>query len=137
MAEQGSPGEDRTEAATQRRMQRAREEGNVPVSRELPMLASLGAATLILAYVAPGAARDLTVMLRAFLAHADAESLAGAGAFRIATSALVRSVAPLALAAVAAGAGAVLIQTGFLFNAAALRPQAGRISPRAGIRRLL
>ncbi|HEY8290278.1 MAG TPA: EscU/YscU/HrcU family type III secretion system export apparatus switch protein, partial [Acetobacteraceae bacterium] len=109
----------------------------VPVSRELPMLASLAAATLILAYVAPGVARDLTVMLRAFLAHADAESLAGAGAFRVATSALVRSVAPFALAAVAAGAGAVLIQTGFLFNAAALRPQAGRISPRAGIRRLL
>lgn len=137
MAGQEASREDRTEAATERRLRRAREEGNVPVSRELATLASLSAVTLILTYAGPGMMRDLTVTLREFLARADQESLIGMSIFRIAGALWLQSVGPVAVAALAAGAGMVLIQTGFLINAAPLRPQLGRASPRAGLRRLM
>ena len=53
------PQEDRTEAATPRRLQKAREEGQVPVSRELAAFAGLAAVTLALVMAAP--ARDRTI----------------------------------------------------------------------------
>ena len=62
--------EDRTEAATPRRLQRAREEGQVPVSRELTGFAGLAAVTLALVVVGPGASHDLALRLSVFLARA-------------------------------------------------------------------
>ena len=47
-----SPQQDRTEAATPRRLQRAREEGRVPVSREIHNFAGLAAVTLAMAMTA-------------------------------------------------------------------------------------
>ena len=57
--------EDRTEAATPRRLQKAREEGQVPVSRELTGFAGLAAVTLALVMVAPSVAHDLARRLGA------------------------------------------------------------------------
>ena len=47
-----TPQQDRTEAATPRRMQRAREEGRVPVSREVQLFSGLAAVTLVLSWSA-------------------------------------------------------------------------------------
>lgn len=49
----------------------------------------------------------------------------------------LRATAPLFALVLVAGAGAVLGQTGFLFSPATLRPSLARISPAAGVRRLL
>ena len=43
-----APQEERTEAATPRRQQRAREEGQVPISREMVTFAGMAAVTLAL-----------------------------------------------------------------------------------------
>lgn len=75
--------EDRTEAATPRRLQKAREEGQVPVSRELTGLASLVAVSLTLVMAAPGIAHDMTLRLSIFLARAHELSL-GAPVARLA-----------------------------------------------------
>ena len=61
--------EERTEAATPRRLQKAREEGQVPVSRELKGLAGLAAVTLALVMLAPGATREMVRLLTVFLAR--------------------------------------------------------------------
>ena len=49
---------------------------------------------------------------------------------------VLRLAAPFVLATLLAGAGSVLLQSGFLLNPAALRPDLRRINPLAGSRRL-
>jgi len=134
MAEAGRDAEDRTEAATPRRLQKAREEGHVPISRELTSFAVLGSAALVLTMVAPTSARLLAARLAGLLAHAhEIDPLA---ALWVAAMAGVTAAAPFALAALLAGAGAVLLQTGFLLNPGALRPDLTRLSPMAGLKRV-
>jgi flagellar biosynthesis protein FlhB len=128
--------EERTEAATPRRLQRAREEGHVPISRELPVLASLIAVTLALTLVGPAVLHDLTLRVAMLLSHADAFDGDEGAALQAAALAWVRGAAPFVLAALVAGVGAVLVQTGFVPNFHALKPELSRISPRSGLRRL-
>ena len=134
MAGDDTEAADRTEAATPRRLQRAREEGQVPLSRELTSFAMLGAAALIIVLVAPALAHALAVRLAAMLAQAHAtDPQAGLReALRIAFAAAV----PFMLAAVLAASFPVLLQTGFLFNPAALQFDLTRLSPLAGFKRL-
>ena len=131
--------EDRTEAATPRRQQMAREEGRVPVSREVTALVGLGAAWLILIMTAPASLGRLVAALRVFLGQAHALDVSGGGALALRHAALAALAAagPLVLGVLLAGAGCVLLQTGFLFNLAALQPDVSRLSPLAGLRRLL
>src|SRR5580692_9257034 len=131
-----TPQQDRTEAATPRRMQRAREEGRVPVSREIHNFVGLAAVTLVLVYAAGGTAQQLSTHLAIFLAHADAPGLTGAVALQMAGMAALGGAGPFVLAALLAGVAASLLQTGFLINGNGLQPDFSRISPRAGLRRL-
>jgi flagellar biosynthetic protein FlhB len=131
-----TPQQDRTEAATPRRLQRAREEGRVPVSREIHSFAGLAAVTLAVAMVAGDTAQGLAIRLTTFLTDAGAPGLVGAGGLQLATTALLRGAAPFVLAALLAGSAASLLQTGFLLNGSALHPDFSRVSPSAGLRRL-
>lgn len=130
--------QDRTEAATPRRLQKAREEGQVPVSRELSVLAGLAAATLVLALIAPRAAHQAAAQLSMFLGQPHRIDLSDGGRAALAMAALVaaRLAGPFVLAALVGGVGAALLQTGLLLRPAALRPKFSRVDPRAGIGRL-
>jgi flagellar biosynthetic protein FlhB len=134
----GGDQEDRTEAATPRRQQRAREEGRVPVSREVTAFAGLGAGCLILMLSAPASLGRLVEALQVFLGQAHALDVSDSAgmALRQAGLAAVGAAGPLVLGVLLAGAFSVLLQTGFLFNLTALQPDAGRLSPLAGLRRL-
>jgi flagellar biosynthetic protein FlhB len=127
--------EERTEAATPRRLQKAREEGKVPVSRELTGLAGLVAVSLTLVMAAPGIAHDMTLRLSIFLARAHELSL-GAPVARLAGQVWLASAAPFVLAAMFAGIAVVLIQTRFLLSGKALKVDISRINPGAGLKRL-
>jgi flagellar biosynthetic protein FlhB len=131
-----TPQQDRTEAATPRRLQRAREEGRAPISKEVHSFAGLAAVTLVVAMAAGSTAQGLTTRLALFLAHADAPGLVGPAAFRLARAALLQGAAPFVLAALLAGVAVSLLQSGFLINGSALSPNFSRISPRAGLSRL-
>ncbi len=133
----GSTQEDRTEAATPRRQQKAREEGQVPISREFTSFAGLAAVSLALVMAGPGAAHDLTLRLSVFLARAHEFNPAGASTYRLAALAWLAGAAPFVLAAMSAGIAVVVLQTRFLLSAHALRVDFSRISPRSGLRRLL
>ncbi len=134
MAEAGADAEDRTEAATPRRLEQAREEGRVPLSREVATFAVLGAAALVLMMQAPAAARTLAGQMAVLLEQAHA--IDPLVALRAALLAAGIAAAPFALAGLLAGVGSVLLQTGFLFNPAALMPDPSRLSPLAGLHRL-
>ncbi len=127
-------GEDRTEAATPRRLQRAREQGNVPLSREAAPVAMLGAGLLVLMLILPHAARELGRTLAVLLARADAiDPLAGLRAAALATA---KVVLPFAAAAVLATVLSVLGQTGFTLRLGALQPSLGRLDFRRNLGRI-
>lgn len=131
-----TPQQDRTEAATPRRLQRAREEGRAPVSREIHTLAGLAAATLALAWAGGSTTQGLAARLATFLAHANTPGLAGADGLRLAWTAALLGATPFVLAGLLAGVASSLLQTGFLISGAGLQPDFSRISPRTGLRRL-
>ena len=106
----------------------------MPVSRDLAGLAGLAAASLVLMMAGPSMATGLARRLQIFLARPD--DLAAALAVRGMVLAWAGMVAPLALAALLAGAAAVLLQTGFLFNLSRLMPDLARLDPRRGLGRL-
>lgn len=128
-----SDAEDRTQAPSERRLLRAREEGQAPLSRELVSLAGLGAATLMFSTAMPGLSQGLGRRLQEMLAATDIP--AGEALRRAATA---WSMGALAFVAVcgAAGAIAVLMQTNFLVHGGALAPDLGRVSPARGLKRL-
>ncbi len=137
MAETPETEGDKTEAPTARRLQRAREAGQVAVSREVVLFAVLGAATLGLVWQAPEAGRDLLVTFRALIEHAAMGDASPRAATRLAALTALRAAAPILVLALLAGAAGVLVQTGFVFSPAPLRPRLERVSPIAGLRRLL
>ncbi len=129
--------EARTEAPTARRRQRAREAGQLAVSRELTMLASLGGATLGLVWLAPVSGRAILGLFRSLLEHGAADNVAPGAAVYLAMLTALWAAGPVLLLMLLAAAAAVLGQTGFAISAEPLRPQLSRISPVAGLHRLL
>jgi flagellar biosynthetic protein FlhB len=129
----------RTEEPTPRKLQQAREKGDVVKTPDLAPLASLAAAAAVLAIAGGGLARHLAVALIPFLAHPDEMSLHGLGGVNVARQAILAAVPVMAavmLAAAAAGAAGNLVQHGLLFTPGKLAPDFQRLSPGAGLKRL-
>ena len=127
-------GEDRTQAASERRLQRARDEGQAPLSREVVAAAGLGAAVLVLSMGGGAIVRPFVGRLQEMLT-----GMAGATVDRAmgqAGMALLAGAAPMLLAGAVAGGAAVLLQTGFLVHVTGLAPDIGRVDPRRGLKRL-
>jgi flagellar biosynthetic protein FlhB len=128
-------GEDRTEAATPRRIERAREQGQVAVSTELSALAALGAGALVAVIALPGLTHRLVAELATLLA--GLHTLEPRAAMRAAAIAALVVAAPVALAVIAAAVLATMGQTGFIIHSAAISPDLARLSPTRGLSRLL
>ncbi len=134
MAE-GGDSEDKTEAASAKRLQQARDEGRAPLSREVAAVVVLGSSAWLLTTIAPGAVRESTQILTRFLS--DTQTLDLPSALRLARSALLGVVWPFAVAALLASALGVLVQTNFLLKMSAIKPDFGKLNPMAGVARLL
>ena len=126
-------GDDRTLPPSERRLLKAREEGQAPLSRELVVAAGLGAAALVVTLAAPGLATAFGVRLRDMLAATDVHP---GSALRQAGWAWFAVTAPLLGVVALGGVGAVLLQTGFLIHAEALLPKLDRLDPRRGLKRV-
>jgi flagellar biosynthetic protein FlhB len=125
---------DRSEAATPRRIERAREEGQVALSREAVGWAALAAATLAAMFVLPSLGMALMQAMRGALERAHALDMAAASLALFAAGGLV--VLPVAAAAALGATLATLLQTGGLISAKPLAPSFAKISPWAGLQRL-
>lgn len=140
MAGDGEQG-DKTHAATPHRLQKAQEDGNIPVSREAAVFAGLVGGALVLTQSAPAAAENLLARLGFVLGHLD--GMAGnqpaewMPAMRLAGFAGLAMAAPFLAVSLFAGVMPVLLQTGFLFNLKALKLDVSRLNPLAGLKRLL
>ena len=125
--------EDRTEAASSRRLERARAEGNVAVSREVANLAGLGVATLMLSMTGPMLGRTVLGQLTPMLERPDADPI---GALRQAIFTMALLAGPIILSVAAALVIAALLQTGMVFNTNAIMPDLARLSPMRGLKRI-
>jgi flagellar biosynthetic protein FlhB len=140
MAEEAEQGGERTEEPSQRRLQEAREHGQVPRSRELTNFATMIGGSVLLIATGSGVAGRMTRLMRYFM-QIDASRLAdprsmmsslgeaaiiGLGALLPIFGALIALVL---LASVALG--------GWNFSPGALVPDFTRLSPLAGVKRLL
>ncbi|NKE47452.1 EscU/YscU/HrcU family type III secretion system export apparatus switch protein [Roseomonas frigidaquae] len=137
MAEGGEAGDaaDRTEAATPRRIEKAREDGQVAMSREAVGWAALAAATLAAIYALPVTG---TAMLRAMRATLErGHALGMMDAARALFGLGLMAVLPVAAAAALAAVAATLLQTGGLVSTRMMAPRLDKISPWAGLKRLV
>ena len=128
----------KTEDPSQRRLQRARDEGRVAQSREINTWFMLAAIGVILVFVMPPALARITRGLAAFI---DPERfIAADGVVWEAVGATLGGIAqtmvvPFAILMIAAVAGS-LVQTGFVFAIERIGFDASHLSPLAGVRRL-
>ena len=129
----------KTEEATPRKLEEARKRGDVAKSIDVPSVASLAAAAGFLAIAGGWMARDLAIQLQPFVAHPDAFDFTGDGGVIVMRSAML-ALAPILIgvmaAAALAGIGGNLIQHGFLFVPDKLKPDASRLSPAEGFKRV-
>jgi flagellar biosynthetic protein FlhB len=127
-----SDAEDRTQAASARRLEQAREQGDVPLSREVPGVVGLGAAILVLMLGAPVGLQGFGARLARMLAEPERPDVA----LRDAAWTVLALLIPFVAAVLAASAASTLAQTRFLFHLGALRPDLARLNPQRGLRRI-
>ena len=128
-------GGEATEAATPKRLQRARSEGNIAVSREVAGVAGLAAATLLLAAAGPAIGSVGQGSLGVLLAAPNGTEVSTA--LRAACWAGAAVAAPLILSVTLANVVATLLQTGLVLDRNALIPNIARLSPTRGFKRIV
>jgi flagellar biosynthetic protein FlhB len=129
---------EKTEEPTAKKVQDAREKGQVPRSREFNTWLILVAATLVILALGPSVARSIAATLSGFIAHphdipTDFENLRLALSEAFTEVALALGVVAVVLVAAAAGAG--ILQHGLVWSAESLKPELEKISLIKGFRR--
>ena len=128
-------GADKSEAATPKRIERARDDGQVANSRE-----AAGWVALLLATIAAGVALPVQgmAMLRAMRAALErAHQLDMMEVATVLAQAGLMVVLPVAAAAALGATLATMVQTRGLVSAKALAPKLNKLSPWAGLKRLV
>ena len=131
---------DKTEEPTEKRLHDAMERGEVAFSREAPLFASLGATLVALIFVIPGRAETLFSALVGVIddpagwrIERGEDVLALAGPVVIASA---RFLVPTVILLTAAGVLASVAQGAPRIAPQRVMPDASRISPRNGLRRM-
>ena len=129
----------RTEEPTPRKLQQARERGEVVKTPDVASLASLAGAAAVVALAGGMLSRNVMAAMTPFLAHPETMSFDSDGGMAILKSA-VMAAAPVmgavVLAACVAGVAGNLIQTGFLFSPERLSLDFSKVSPASGFKRV-
>jgi len=132
--------ESKTEEATPKKTQDAIDKGNIPTSRELPVMFSMGAMLLIVVFTLKNSAATLTQNLRLFLDNPggvriergqDAVLLLNAVALEAG-----RFLMPAIVILCVAGLAGSMSQNAPRFVGERIRPQLSRLSPRKGWERI-
>jgi len=132
--------DSKTEEATEKKIHDAVERGDVPVSREVPILASLAAILIALVFIVPSHSEAFVGALMRFLDDAGGwrlersnDVLALAGVVGIAA---VQFIIPVVLLLMIAGLVASVAQNAPRFVPDRIMPDLSRISPHAGFMRI-
>jgi flagellar biosynthesis protein FlhB len=139
MSDDVDPG-DKTEEPTEKRLHDAMERGEIAFSREAPLFASLGATLVALIFIIPGRAETLLSALAGIIGDPAGwrieraeDVLALAGPVVIASA---RFLVPTVVLLTGAGVLASVAQGTPRIAPQRIMPDASRISPRNGLRRM-
>lgn len=138
MAE-GADDDDKTEEPTQKKIDDARERGEIVYSTEVGAAFSLLAVTIVVAFAAGPVAGDLGVMLRAALSNAHAYDADGRSLMQLYLAIGMRvgaAVGLIALALVGAALAARFVQDRPGWSAKRLAPKLERVNPLEGAKRV-
>ncbi len=137
MAEGGreDDAEDRTEEATPKRLEKAREEGQIALSREAVNFAALGAGLLGMAIGLPPLGYELMRGMRGVLesGHQLETGPVAQELLRLGLLAVLPVTVMVALGATAA----TMLQSRGLISSKGMRPQLSRLNPFSGLKRLV
>jgi len=137
MAESGQEdgAADKTEEATPRRLEKAREEGQVIISRELISFTVLGAGLLGMVFGLPTLGYELMRGMRGIMenTHQLQIGLVGSEMMRLGLMAIL----PVMVMGMIGAIAATMLQSRGLISAKGLKPQFSRLNPASGIKRLL
>jgi flagellar biosynthesis protein FlhB len=131
--------EDKTEDATERRIEQSIERGDVPKSQEIGTFFVLGAGTLALMIVGGPASRDFAAGMRSFLENAHQVSFDKRGLMSLMQFTTVQFFAVVALPfifALLAGVASSLVMHRPLFTFDPMTPKLQRISIMGGFKRI-
>jgi len=129
----------KTEEPTGRKLEQAREKGDVPKTTDLPQLAAFAAVAGVLAFAGGMLSRQLLVDLTPFIQNPDGMDLSPAGATVLGWE-LGGAMLPLLLivagAAMVAGILGHVLQTGLMWSPSLLEFKPSKLSPIQGFQRL-
>ncbi|MDO9225657.1 MAG: flagellar biosynthesis protein FlhB [Pseudomonadota bacterium] len=130
---------EKTESASARKLEQARERGNVPRSRELASLAvllmSVGVIAFLGVYMFQGLYRVMRNSMRFDLADVANVDMMGRNLMQASIDGLMLYL-PLALGVVIAAVGANLMISGWVFSPKALEANFSKLNPIPGIARM-
>ncbi len=130
---------EKTEEPNHKKLEDAREKGQVPSSKEVNHWVIFLAATIFLLGLAPPLAQEVSRSMVAFLERPHEFSVTAQTMPIIvgdALSSLGMAVLPTAALFLVAAAAAGLLQTGLLFSTESITPKLEKISPIAGVKRM-
>lgn len=128
-------GQDKTEEATARRIEKAREEGQIAMSREVVGFVALGFGLVGMMFGLPSLGHELMRGMRGVLENGH-QLQVGLVATEMLRLGLLAVLPIMGLAMIGAIAGTMLQSRG-LVSAKGLKPQFSRLNPGSGIKRLL
>ena len=132
--------QERTEKATPRRRQEAREKGNVAKSREVPSVLVLLFSLLVFHFMAQWMYRELSGFMRFFFGHASEFNLSLVGTRHLiffVMKFVTIFMFPILLGVMIAAMLGNFLQIGFLWTTEPLTPKFDRLDPIKGFKRLL
>jgi flagellar biosynthesis protein FlhB len=138
MAEENKD-QEKTEQATPKRKQDAREKGQVAKSRELASVAILGACLIYFYFGASHMFAKMSQLMRTYLIQSGQLSVSLDNIHSIILDFIYQAfiiLFPFLLVAVLAGFIANILQVGFLFSSEAIMPKFSKIDPIKGFQRL-
>jgi flagellar biosynthesis protein FlhB len=136
MSGQSGDKDDRTEAPTARRLQKAQDEGEVPLSREAVLLGGLAAMLLTFMLMGSGIGPKLVRPLSLLLSQPGLRPTEPMALFHVVATACLVAIAPFALPVALGAAAATLAQTRFAMRPSALHVKFDRMSPGKGLKRM-
>lgn len=131
--------QERTEQATPKKRQEAREKGNVAKSREIPSVLVLLFSLLVFYFTGTWMMGKIFSFMQLFLGHSAEYNLSLVGTrelFYVVIKFMAVILLPLLIGVVFAALAGNLLQVGFLLTSEPLTPQLNRLDPIKGFKRL-
>ena len=131
--------ESKTEEATPRKLDQARQKGDVAKTMDLASFATLSASAGVVLMAGGWLSRNMAVQLRPFIAQPDQMVVEGRGGVELLRHALMAGGPALlfVMAATAlAGVSANVVQSGLRLTPNKLKPDFSKVDPRKGLQRL-